>query len=209
MKRVITLFSIAFVLVLSGQAQSNRIGVSVKPQGMFVSKKNADTHGKGFAFSGGAYYEKSFGMACMSFGVGYTQFNHSFISIFAPADTTLTEEKVTTNKGFLSIPISFTYEYPVIDEFSIGIFGEVSINYLLREKQTFSGYTSFMKMSNLKFSNKLYYMGTVGINFTYLFTDELGISVIPTFSIFKNTGFKTPMYFGGGGCVKFFYMFGY
>jgi len=206
MKRVIALFCTAFVLFLSGQAQSNRVGVFVKPQGMFVSKKNADTYGKGFTFSGGAYYEKNFGMACMSIGAGYTQFNHK---IFAPTDITLTKEKVSTKKGFLSIPISFTYEYPVTDEFSIGFFGEVTINYLLREKQTFSGNTSFMKMSDYKFNEKMYYMGTVGINFTYLFTDELGISVIPTFSIYLNLNPSMPMYFGGGGCVRFFYMFGY
>jgi hypothetical protein len=107
----------------------------------------------------------------------------------------------------LSIPLGASYEYPVTDEFLVGVIGEVSINYFLTEKQTFSGITSTMKPSFSLFE-RLHYIATVGINVTYLFTDELGISVMPTFSILASMN-NTPTYFGAGGQIRFFYMFGY
>jgi hypothetical protein len=207
MRRVIALFCTAFVLLVNGQAQSNRVGAYVKPQGMFVGKKHTPTYGNGFAFSGGAYYEKSFGMNCVSVGVGYTQFNHSFISMFAPTDTTLTEEKVTVKKGLLSLPtIGYSYEFPVTESFLIGFFMDAGFAFRLTEKQTFSGGTLPVRTGLLE---GLHYIAGAGINFTYLSTDELGISVIPSFSLLMTTGFDTPTYFGGGGQIRFFYEFGY
>ena len=205
MKRRFALFCTAFVLLVNGQAQSNRIGVFLKPQGIFASKKAAIPDWKGFAFSGGAYYEKSFGMVASSIGVGYTQFNSTYTS----ADSTLSTGKTTDKKGLLSVPIGFLFEYPATDKFFVGFLGEITINYLLTEKVIFPKNTQIVKMSDLKFKDKLYFMGTFGINLSYLITNELGVSVIPTFSFISTTNPSAPLHFGAGGCVRVFYMFGY
>jgi len=195
--RKVALFCTLFVLLSSGYAQSNRVGIYATPQYCFFKQGgffDKSVKGKGFAFNGGAFYEINWGIG-ISFGVGYTQMNTHF-----------TENDVETkhNRGFVSVPISAIYEYEITDKILIGFHGMAGFSYLVSSKQFVAGIETPANAEK-----KLYLLGGFGLNFTYLFTDEIGLSVMPTFSGMFVINPDYPTYWGAGAQIRFFYAFGY
>ena len=202
MKRVIALFCTVFVLVVNGEAQSYRIGAYAHPQANFLGKKSP-VKGKGFTMGGGVFFEHNiFDAFTYALGLGYTQCNNTYTS----EDTT---ENGTNKLGFVSLPITITYNFYATDIFKVGLHTGIGINYLVSGKQIIDGNEEIMNLSELKFEKKLYFMVTIGISATYLFTEKIGISLIPTFSYFSVFNPATTRYLGVGGQIRFFYEFGY
>jgi len=198
MKRKVVVFCTAFVLFSSGYAQTNRVGVYATPQYCFFNKYgffDKSVKGKGFAFNGGAFYEMNWGIG-ISFGVGYTQLN-----------THYTENDIETkhNRGFVSVPISAIYEYEITDKILIGFHGMAGLSYLISLKQSIAGVETIVKGNDM--GTRLHFLGGLGLNFTYLFTDEIGLSVMPTFSGTFVINPDYPTYWGAGGQIRFFYAF--
>jgi len=212
MRKSVAVFCALFVFLVSGHAQSNRIGVYINPQYSFYNKTEefssgytSTQKGRGFAFSGGAYYEKSFGLISWSIGAGYT---HQKMNITLKEGDTLSAE-TTVKMGFMSVPISFSYDYPIKeDKFIIGLFARVSAEFLLKETVTVLGSEVPMNMSQYKFREKLHLMGMVGFNVMYFFTDNFGAAITPNVSLLMSMTEK-PNFFGLGCSVRLFYAFGY
>ena len=198
MKKVIALFCTAFVLLSSGYAQSNRVGIYLTPQYCFFNQKgifDKSVKGKGFIFNGGAYYEKNWGLYGFSVGVGYTQLNTHF--------ATDSVER-THKKGLVTIPIGGAYDFGITDNIFVGIHGTVGFSYLISEKQFDAGIETDMEAGK-----KLYCSFGGGLSFTYLFTDAIGLSVKPIFSVMSVFDPAAPTYLGVGAQIQFFYAFGY
>jgi len=196
-RKVVALFCTLFVLLSSGYAQSNRVGVYATPQYCFFKQGgffDKSVKGKGFVFNGGIFYQKNWDLFAMSFGVGYTQLNTHF------TDSIETKHK----RGFVSIPVGAKYEFDVTDNFFIGVHGMLGFNYLISEKQFDAGIETPMEDGK-----KLYLSYGGGLSFTYMFVDEMGISLMPTFSIMSASGIGSPNYLGVGAQIRFFYAFGY
>ena len=199
MKKVIALFCTAFVLLSSGYAQSNRVGIYLTPQYCFFNQKgifDKSVKGNGFIFNGGAYYEKNWGLYGVSVGVGYTQLN-----------TLLKTDSIETkyNRGFVSIPIGGAYEFGITDNISIGMHGTIGLSYLISEKQFDAG----IEKTDMEAGKKLYCSFGAGLSFTYLFNESMGLSAKPIFSFMYVFDPIAPLYLGVGAQLQFFYAFGY
>ena len=194
MKKGIALCCTVFILLSSGYAQSNRVGVYVTPQYSFFKQKsdpNNVVKGKGFLFSTGAYYETNWGVCGVSFGLGYSQLNTTF-------------SEITQKKRFGSLPIGVAYEFDIADNFFLGIQATIGINYLVSEKQVVDGIEVPAELGK-----RLYFSYGGGLSFTYLFSDAIGLSIMPTFLGISAFDPAAQLYLGVGGQIRFFYAFGY
>ena len=198
MRKGIALFCTIFMLVSSTYAQSNRVGVYVLPQYTFFSTKkfsfssNPATEGKGFVFNGGIFYEKKWEFFGLSVGAGYAQMKTKEISQGIEA---------TYKRGFVSVPLGINYEYDITDNLFIGGQATLALSLRLSEKKEVAGIDVSEEVGLSMYSTY-----GVGLSFTYLFTDAVGLSVLPTFSATSGRG--TPFYWGVGGQIRFFYAFG-
>ena len=204
MKKVAAIFCTLFVFLFSGYAQSNRLGIYLNPHHSFFNKKitpetgnEYSLKGKGLMFCGGAYFEGRVSqIISASFGVGYTHLK-----------VTLSDSVVggiTTKKGFVSIPLGLSYEYPITeDKFIVGLLGKFSFEYLVSEKQN----DISIELSRYKTIDRLSFMGSVGINVMYYFTDNFGAAITPNFSFLLNVNKDVPTYLGLGGNLRVFYAF--
>jgi len=198
MKKGIAVFCTVFILLSSGYAQSNRLGVSITPQYGFFNQKgffDKSVKGKGFIFNGSAYYERKWDVYGFFVGLGYTQLNTHF---------TETGIKTTHKRGFVSVPIGGSYDFDITDNFFIGVHAAYGFNYLISEKLNIGGVET-----PIESGKKWYSLYSGGLNFTYLFSDEVGISVMPTFSVYTVLDPSVPAYCGVGAQIRFFYAFGY
>ncbi|MCL2131875.1 MAG: hypothetical protein FWH36_05425, partial [Lentimicrobiaceae bacterium] len=142
-------------------------------------------------FGGGAYFEMNNGGVGASFGLGYTKLSN-----------TVTVDAVGTTRKmeFVSLPFIGTYEFNITEKFLLGLHVHVGLNYLISEKLDEIAVSS---------GKKLYTSYGGGLSFSYLFSDAIGISVLPAFSAMLVFEPGSPIYMGFGGQFRFFYAFGY
>ena len=195
MRKGIALFCTVFMLLSSGYAQSNRVGVYATPQYVFFKTgtlfEEEREKGKGFAFNGGVYYGKQWDVVGFSVGLGYSQLN-----------TTISG--VTHKTGFVSVPINGHYDYDITDNFFIGTQVTAAFCVPISEKQVVDGVET-----SLDAAKKLHLQYGLGLSFTYLFSDNLGISVLPTFSLLATDRDMIFLCWGAGAQIRIFYAFGY
>jgi len=180
-KRGIAFICTAFLL-LSGYAQ-HRVGVYATPQYNITSK--------GLAFNGGAYYEKDMQAYTFLIGLGYMYMGCPFKDILGGTSI--------QKMNFLSIPIGGGYQYELADNLMLDIQGIAGLNYLVKS----SAQEDLSGMKRLGMSINF------GIGCTYLFSDNIGVSLLPTVSGTMVFATEKPLYWGVGGQIRFFYAFGY
>ena len=210
MKKGISLFCTVFVLLSSGYAQSE-VGVYVHPQSNFIGKNKLSTidpnisssvKGKGFTIGSGVFYENC-QLEAISFTLGLGYMHHKNTVTYG--DTLVAGAGGTTTLGFVSIPFAATYNFYASESIKLGIQLNIGINYLIAGKQN----DVSMDLSPLKFNEKFYLMPGLGIHFTYLFTDNIGMSAIPTASLLTAFDPTSTKYWAFGGQIRLFYAFGY
>ena len=200
MKKGIVLVYTVFILGTSGYAQSWRLGAYVYPQANFLGKNDLSLKGKGFTIGGGGYFEHCILDAfAYSIGVGYTQLSNTI----AMSDTL---GKLTNKMGFISIPIIATYNFYATDNIKLGIHTGITIEQLTKSKSIIGGMEYPVDLSNQK---KTYASWVVGLNFAYLVTEGMGVSVMPAYShLFKFADSRvSPKYNGFGGQIRLFFEF--
>jgi hypothetical protein len=192
MRKGFVLFITLFVLGVGVLAQSNRVGIFAAPQYCFFKQRTTTpaTKGNGIILNGSVYYERKWDMSGFSVSLGYTQMN-----------TALLETK--NKKGFVSVAFDGFYEGEVADRFFIGPHVMIGTSYLISEKMSIGGVDSTVAAGG-----KLYYLLNVGVSFSYMFSENIGLSAIPMLSLTSVLDPKTPFYFGVGGQIRFFYDFG-
>ena len=208
MKRGVAFICTAFILLSSGYAQSHRVGAYLTPQYSFFNKKDKvlgsdiSMKGKGFAFNGGAYYERNWGAYGLSIGLGYAYMGHTFTSPvlgFVGLET-------THKMNFVSPSLGGNYELNLTDNLLLNIQAMANFNFLVSAKGGLKGNEIAMDLSEEK---RFYPSISLGIGCTYLFSDNVGISLLPTFSITMVLDPDKPTYLGVGAQIRFFYAFGY
>jgi len=207
MRKGIALVCTAFILGTSGYAQPWRLGAYAYPQANFLGKNTlgmGSVKGKGFSIGGGGYFEHCILDAfAYSIGVGYTHLSNCY----NPSDVAALDLTTTDKMGFISIPIIATYNFYATDNIKLGIFTGITIEQLIKAKQVVAGMEYPVDLSNQK---KTYSSWLVGVNFTYLFSEEMGISIMPAYShLFKFSDIQSASKYNGfGGQIRFFVGFG-
>ena len=205
MRKGIALFCAVFSLLSSGYAQSNRVGVYVTPQGDFLGtlvkdwKLDLSRKEKGLILGEGIYYEKCGDLSAFTIGLGFTQLRNTYTS-----DLRIGEG--TKQMDFINILLSGTTNFYDGDQFKVGAMYGFQFHYLLK------GNENGLKMdfTDRKGYERLALTFNLGVNFTYLFTDNIGMSVAPIASFFgRSTEEEPSLYWAFGGQIRFFYAFGY
>ena len=204
-KKGVALFCTVFILLSSGYAQSNRVGVFVIPQGNFLGtlvkewKLDLSRKEKGLLLGEGIYYEKCGDLSAFTVGMGFTQLRNTYTSDSIPGS------KGTKQMDFVNILLSGTTNFYDGDQFKVGVLYGLQFHYLLKGNQ--DGLK--MDFTDKKAYERLALTFNLGVNFTYLFTDNIGISVIPSASLFgRSTEEEPSLYWAFGGQVRFFFAFG-
>ena len=212
-------------LSVFAQNSTHTIGVFVTPQVSILDYKFepisgirlANANGYGIGVSEGIFYQAKYNNLGFSIGLGFMKINNNVQFSFNVGDSTL-QSKVRIEKSFLSIPVSFFYDFYQKDKFSIGANAGLSIDYLTKSQQ-FADYNGADYYENRAkttgFFNRINLSTFAGIDFKWTFTNGIGISITPTCSyIFTNTAPFMRMgntiverYVNVGIAGKFFYTF--
>ena len=206
MRKGIALFCTVFVLVSSGYAQSNRVGVYATPQGNVLGKITKDwvldlsRKEKGLMLGEGIYYERCGNLSGLTIGLGFTQVRNTYTS-----DLRIGEG--TNQMNFISLLLSGNTNFHDGDKFKVGMQYGFQFHYLLKWSQDGLEWD----FSDREGYERLALTINVGASFTYLFTDNIGISVtLPSVSLLGRSTHDEPyIYWGFGGQIRLFYAFGY
>jgi len=203
-RKGIALFCTLFVFALSVSAQSNRVGLYVQPQGNFLGgikvwKTDLSRKEKGLIIGEGIYYERCGDLSGFTIGLGAMQVRNTYTS-----DLRIGEG--TNQLNFLTLLLAGNTNFHDGDKFKVGMMYGFKFGFLLNEK--INGLeTDFTTRDSYE---RLAAMFDLGVSFTYLFTDNLGMSVMPSASFFGRSTSEEPwLFWGFGGQVRFFYAFGY
>ena len=209
-RKVVALFCAVFVLGLSeGYAQSNRVGFYVQPQGNFLGgikvwKLDPSLKEKGLVIGEGIYYERCGNMSSFTIGLGAMQLKNTYTTD-SLGTSYLRIGEGTNQLSFLTILLAGNTNFYDGDQFKVGMLYGFKFGFLLNEK-----INGFPKDFSTRDSyERLAAMFDLGVSFTYLFTDYIGMSVTPTASFFGRSTVEEPwLFWGFGGQVRFFYAFG-
>jgi hypothetical protein len=106
---------------------------------------------------------------------------------------------------FVNILLSGTTNFYDGDQFKVGVLYGLQFHYLLNGNQ--DGFK--MDFTDKKAYERLAATIDLGVNFTYLFTDNIGISIAPLASFFgRSTEIEPSVYWAFGGQIRVFYAFG-
>ena len=216
-------------LSVSAQNKTHTIGVFVTPQVSILDYQHnmeaifdirlTKINGYGISFSEGVFYQAKYNKLGFSIGLGFTKINNIVHASFNVGDSIL-QSKVRAEKSFLSIPVSFFYDFYQKDKFSIGANAGLSIDYLTKSLQIsdYNGADYYENRARFAdFFNRINLSAFAGIDFKWTFSNGIGISVTPTCSyIFTNiipfmrhgnTNYIVERYVNVGIAGKFFYTF--
>jgi len=100
----------------------------------------------------------------------------------------------------VSVPLTGMYEWDITEKFLLGTHAHFGVHYLLSEK------LAGVKVEPVKKFNTSY---GAGLSLTYLFTDEISISLQPGFTAMVVFDPDTPIYWNFGAQIRISYAFGY
>ena len=217
--KIITgIFFLCLSLGVSAQT-THTIGVFCNPQLNVLDLKMQITNmpslekKTGISLSEGLFYQAKFNNLGFSVGLGYTKINNNYLFKGEPSHLIGRKEK-----SFLSIPVSFFYDFYQKGIFSIGANAGLSIDYLLKDEHTNPAYEILTsKPHTPKFGDRINLSAFAGIDFKWTFSNGIGIGITPNCSyIFTNTltverQMKSKniieRYINIGMSAKFFYTF--
>jgi len=187
-----------FSLGVSAQNSTHTIGIFFTPQANIVDFNSNGVLGEikkvksnGISLSEGIFYQVEYNDMGFLVGLGYMKMNVT-ISYIAKSECGRRSYMLisnTKNKSFLSVPVSFFYDFYNKENYSIGANVGLSVDYLLRERKLLSdAKTPTFDPRSSKFIDKINASAFIGIDMKWTFPNGLGFSLTPTCSyIFTNT----------------------
>jgi hypothetical protein len=231
--------SIVIVFCLTGiyaQEKKHSIGISVTPQiniskfkqkGFYTLPIEKDKlTGTGGALSENIYYQLQYKSLGFRIGFGYSNINFTYKYVFNAIGMQgrylgAVEIKDRTERTFLSIPLSFFYDFYQKNKFGIDANAGIGVEFLVTENRFsnseigYSGdYIPWWRMAESFFSI-FNLSANVGIDFKWTFDNGLGLGITPTCSYFftntisdlkfsDNIGFSEHYWLPGIACKAFY-----
>jgi hypothetical protein len=204
MKKRICL-SIVIVFCLTGiyaQEKKHSIGISITPQVNIsnlrqkvdpaLQMEKGKWTGTGGALSENIYYQLQYKNLGFRIGLGYTNMNYTYRYPSRLSDyygvymMETTEYEDRTEITFISLPLSFFYDFYHKNRFSIGANAGIGVEFLATENKFdyHGGYHIPLWRSRGLFFSRLNLSAIVGLDFIWTFDNGLGLGITPSCSYF-------------------------